>query len=156
MRTLALAVALLITTGCATTPPSDYQRGMALATPATLNVNSRWALVLLDGHGQVAGSLVVRLTDAPVKTCDTGAYRRVEVLSDHRVDKSLPLFEPAYLVEGSALRIVLTTGVCDDSYAIIGGVTEAGFSGIHMPEVMIAPKNSRYIVRHAYGVPISE
>jgi hypothetical protein len=57
-------------------------------------------------------------------------------------------------VEGVALRIDLSPGWCDDGYAIIGGVTEAGFKGIHMPEVLIVPSSKPTVLLRAFGVPI--
>jgi hypothetical protein len=156
LKALVLLVACMLVVGCATTQPSAYEKAAALPTPNTLFPNSRWAIVLLDEHGQVAGTIVVKLSDAPVKTCDSGEYRRAEVLADHRVDGGIPLYNPAYEVTGAALRIQLATGLCDGGYAIIGGVTESGFEGVHMPEVIIVPKSEQRAERRAFGVSIPE
>ena len=103
----------------------------------------------------MVGSIVVKLSDVPVKTCDSGDYRRAEILAEHRVDDAIPLYNPAYEVTGAALRIQLSTGLCDDGYAIIGGVTKGGFEGIHMSEVLIVRKSER-AVRRAFGVSIPD
>ena len=154
MKALVPLVALFLIAGCATTQPSAYEKAAALPTPKTLFPNSRWAIVLLDANGDIAGDMIVQLSSAPVKTCDSGNYRSVEVISERRSDSSIPLHNPAYEVEGAALRIDLSTGWCDDGYAIVGGVTEAGFEGIHMPEVLIVPRSKRTVLLRAFGVPI--
>lgn len=153
LRALFPVLILLATLGCATTQPSAFQKAAALPTPGTLAPNSRWAIVLLDEHGQMAGTIVVKLSDEPVKTCDSGNYRRVEVLADHRVDDGITLHDPAYEVTGAALLIQLSTGLCDNGYAIIGGVTGNGFEGVHMSETLIVRKSDR-AVRRAFGVSI--
>ena len=112
--------------------------------------------MLLDEHGQVAATIVVKLSDVPVKTCDSGNYRRAEILADHRVDDGIPLYNPAYEVTGAALRIQLSTGLCDDGYAIIGGVTERGFEGVHTPEVLIVRKSEQRAETRAFGVSIPD
>jgi hypothetical protein len=154
LKALAPLVALFFIAGCATTQPSAYEKAAALPTPDSLLPNSRWAIVLLDANGDIAADMVVQLSSAPVKTCDSGNYRSVEVISERRSDRSIPLENPAYDVEGAALRIQLSPGWCDDGYAIIGGVTAAGFEGIHMPEVLIVPRSKRTVLLHAFGVPL--
>jgi hypothetical protein len=144
----------MLVDGCATTQPSDYEKAATLPTPKTLFPNSRWAIVLLDANGDIAGDMVVQLSSAPVKTCNSINYRSVEVISERRSDSSIPLDNPAYEVEGAALRIDLSPGWCDDGYAIIGGVTEAGFKGVHMREALIVPRGKRTVLLRAFGVPI--
>jgi hypothetical protein len=156
MRALLSVLVLLLVTGCATTQPSAYQRAAGLVTPRSLTPGARWAFVLLDGKGQISAHLVVKLSDAPIKTCDSGNYRRVVVESDSRLGSNVPLHDPSYEVVGAAVRIQLSSGLCDDGYAIIGGVTETGFEGVHMAEVLIAPKRGRNLVMRAYGVPVPE
>jgi hypothetical protein len=153
MRALVCVLVLALAAGCATTQPSAYQKGAALPTPNSLSPNSRWAFVLLDWDGRVAANIVVRLSNIPAITCDGVGYRSAEVISEHRSD-GIPLYSPAYYVEGAALRIQLSTGLCDNGYAIIGSVTEAGFEGIHTPETLIAAKSERTAVLRAFGVPI--
>lgn len=152
-KALFPVVLILAALGCATTRPSAFQQAAALPTPDTLAPDSRWAFVLLDEHGQMAGTIVVKLSDVPVTTCGSGDYRRVEVLADHRVDNRITLHNPAYEVTGAALRIELSSGLCDDGYAIVGGVTGSSFEGVHMPEVLFVPKSQR-AVRRAFGVSI--
>jgi hypothetical protein len=155
LKAPAPLIALFLIAGCATTQPSAYEKAAALPTPDSLLPNSRWAIVLLDANGDLAADIVVQLSSAPVKTCDSGNYRSVEVISERRSDRSIPpLQNPAYDVEGAALRIELTSGWCDDGYAIIGRVTAAGFEGIHMPEVLIVPRSKRTILLRAFGVPL--
>jgi len=154
-RALFPVLILLAASGCATTQLSVYQTAATLPTPATLAPNSRWAIVLLDEHGQLAGTLVFKLSDVPAKTCVSGNWLRAEVLADHRVDHSISLNDPAYEVTGAALHIELTTGLCDDDYGIIGGVTASGFEGVHMPEVPFVRKSKR-AVRRAFGVSIPD
>jgi hypothetical protein len=156
MRALLSVVMFLLVASCATTQPSAYQRAQGLATPHALTPGARWALVLLDGNGQIAASLVIKLSDVPILTCDSGNYRRVEVESESRLDGNVPLHDPAYEVVGAAVRIQLSSGWCDDGYAIIGGVTESGFEGVHMAEVLIAPTRDRNLVKRAYGVRLPE
>jgi hypothetical protein len=155
LKALVPLIAVFLIAGCATTQPSAYEKAAALPTPDTLLPNSRWAIVLLDANGDIAGDMVVQLSSVPVKTCDSGNYRSVDVISERRSENSIPLSNPAYEVEGAALRIELTTGWCDDGYAIVGGVTKVGgFEGIHMPEVLISPRSKRIMLLRAFGVPI--
>jgi hypothetical protein len=126
-----------------------------MPTPHNLKAGSRWSFVLLNGEGQITATFVAQLSDvAAMETCENGNYRRLEIVSERRSGNSVPLRDPAYEVTGAALRIQLSTGLCDDGYAIIGRVTEAGFEGIHMPEVLIAPKGTHDVVQRAYGVPL--
>jgi len=155
LRGLLPALILLATLGCASVQPSAYQKAAARPTPSTLTPNSRWAVVLLDESGQVAATLVLKLSDVPVKTCDSGNYHRAEVVAEHRLTDGITLHDPAYEVTGSAIRIQLSTGMCDDGYAVVAGVTGSSFDGVHMPEVLFVRKSHRG-VRRAFGVWIPD
>jgi hypothetical protein len=126
-----------------------------LPTPKTLAPNTTWALALLDAGGKIEKSLIVRLTDIPVKTECDGDQRRIDIISDHGTDDSPKIYKPTYVVEGAALRISLST-FCDDGYALIGGVTRGGFEGYHTPETMIVGKGQAQKGGRVYGVPLAD
>lgn len=152
MKVLALVAMLTLSSGCATRQLSLYEVAAANPTPQTLAVNSKWAITLLDVYGHIEKSLVIRLTDRPAQICESGDYRQLEVISEQGTSGGPRLGNPAYEVKGAALSIQLSTLLCDSGYAVIGGVTSNGFEGIHMEEVLIAPKNVP--IGRAYGVPV--
>jgi hypothetical protein len=155
MKALVL-VAGLSMAACVSAPPSAFQTASTLATPESLSVNARWALTLLDGEGRIAGTIVMKLLETPIETCDGDGYRRVEILSQRLVDTSIRIHNPAYDVSGAALRVQLSTGLCDNGYAIVGGVADAGFEGIHMEEVLLSSAKPRSSSWRAYGVPLPD
>ena len=111
---------------------------------------------MLGSDGHIVKTLVVKLTDRPATTCDAGDYRQLEVISELG-DSGIPkLISPAYEVNGAALRIQLRTAMCDNVYAVIGGVTDTGFDGVHVEEVLVAPRDSSTAVLRAYGVPLPD
>ena len=154
MKLLRFTLVLLLLTGCASNQPSPSQLASSLPTPASLKPGSLWSFVLLNGDGRIAATLVVRLSDESINTCESGDFRRVEVLSKSLTDAAITLNDAAYEVVGAALRIQLSTGLCDNGYAIIGGVKGGGFEGTHMEEVLVAPRATRDVVQRAYGVPL--
>jgi hypothetical protein len=108
---------------------------------------------LLDPEGHVWKSFVVKLTDIPAKTCDSEDDREVAVVSES-IGSGPLLTNPAYHVSGAALRLQLMGAACDAGYAVIGGVTESGFEGVHHAEVLFAPRHST--AGRAYGVPVAD
>lgn len=154
MKPFRFAFVLLLLTGCASNQPSTPQLASSLPTPASLKPGSLWSFVLLDGDGGIAATLVVRLSDEPVNTCESGGYRRVEILSKSKTSAAILVNDPAYQVMGAALRIQLSTGLCDNGYAIIGEVRGGGFEGTHMQEVLVAPRATHDLVQRVYGVPL--
>lgn len=155
MKALAPIFALSLA-ACVSAPPSAFQLAATLPTPNSLTANSRWAITLLDADGGIAGTMVIRLLNSPVDTCDGDDYRRVEIISEHLVDPTIRVHNPAYEVSGAALRVQLSSGLCDNGYAIVGGVANASFEGIHMEEVLVSSVRRRSAVLRAYGVPIPD
>ena len=153
MKTLAIVILLTFLDGCATVQLSAYQKASTAATPPTLRPGQKWAIVLLDGEGHVWKTLVVRLTNIPIRTCDSDNDRQLDVISES-VGKGPLLNSPVYEVSGAAMRMQLSSTACDGGYGVIGGVSDSGFEGVHMPEVLFAPKHSTS--GRAYGLPIPD
>ena len=154
MNPLRFAVLLLLLTGCASNQPSPPPLASSLPTPASLKPGALWSFVLLNGDGGIAATLVVRLSDESINTCESGDYRRVEILSKSETSAAILENDAAYQVTGAALRMQLSTGLCDNGYAIIGEVRGGGFEGTHMEEVLVASRATRDLAQRVYGVPL--
>ena len=154
MNPLRFAVLLLLLTGCASNQPSPPPLASSLPTPSSLKPGALWSFVLLNGDGGIAATLVVRLSDESINTCESGDYRRLEILSKSKTSAAILENDAAYQVMGAALRIQLSTGLCDNGYAIIGEVRGGGFEGTHMEEVLVASRATRHLVQRVYGVPL--
>jgi hypothetical protein len=153
MRAIAIIVLAFHSIGCAVHQPSAYQIASAAPTPLTLRPGQKWAITLLDGEGHIWKSVVVRLTDIPVKTCDSDDDRKLELISES-LGTGPALHEPTYHVTGSAMRIQLASAACDAGYSLVGGVTDNGYEGVHMADVLFAPKHSAS--GRVYGLPIPD
>jgi len=104
-----------------------YQHLSEQQSPATWVTGSRWTFIASDKKGAIAGSIVFRVTDEPVKVCIAGNWKKLEIVGN----SSLPAHAPAYLLGGRTLEVLLSSDLCDSYDEFSGDLSDKGFTGTH-------------------------
>ena len=96
---------------------------IAITFTLPVSASERWTF-----HETVSGKqtrvLTLSLTQEPAKTCISGDWKKIRVISD----PSHYTNSPAYTVRGNSVEILLKGDMCDsyNSYVFDHGLTEAG------------------------------
>ena len=103
---------------------------MLFAACSSLTANSRVTVSFaeVDGAGQDVRKLKFLLTDKPTWACTAGDWKKAKAIedSDHYTK------EPAYILEGGKLDVLLITGTCDSYNSYIGSLSGNIFIGEHV------------------------
>jgi len=131
----ALTIVLLTQMSCASVreaasikPRSFEENGVLMSepTPSAWAIGSTWNFVQYAEDGTVALDVTFRVTDRPVRTCNSGDWRALEITKGHVGNGTVPL-QHAYNVSGRLLTLDLT-GACDLGY-LQGALDQEKFDG---------------------------
>ena len=136
LQIVLISSACLALVSCVSHEPSsayaparpDYDAFAARPTSPDWRPGSVWTFVTRDSGGKAA-AVTFRVTDTVVGTCNSGVWRKLELL-----DGLLPLDwgappRPAWIVDGSFLLLDLYSMPCDYDDHIRGGLHGDRFDG---------------------------
>ena len=135
LRVILIGAALLIGSGCASTP-SRYEGLSGAPTPEVWRRPGAWQFHFVDVDRNWLGAIVLNFLDEPTETCSSGDWKYAEVLSstDESVGLSLPVeiiggLHVAYQIHGALLQMDLNGNVCDSNNLVLGQLLETGAVG---------------------------
>ncbi len=102
-----------------------YERLAAERTPSIWQAGSTWELEVYDSKDQVATSISFKITDEPADTCMSGDWKKLLTLRENKPTTR----NPAYMLAGRNLSILLSTGLCDAYDELQGELDARGFEG---------------------------
>jgi hypothetical protein len=105
-----------------------YQQLAAEPTPASWHPGAVWDFVVYDGRGKVEKQLRFQVTGDSASTCLSGEWKRLVPVGGAASATS----DPAYLLEGRNLLILLSTGLCDGYDELKGELSGLSFEGRHV------------------------
>ena len=132
---VAATIVLLTQMGCASVresssirPRSFEENGLLMSepTPSAWAIGSTWNFVQYAEDGAVVLEVAFRVTDRPVRTCNSGDWRALEITKGRVGNGTVPL-QHAYNVSGRLLTLDLT-GACDLGH-IQGALDQGTFDG---------------------------
>ena len=129
MRIIVLITLIASLSSCSTTEPSQYQVWASEQTPNYWSVGSPWAFTAIREDGQIERSMTIKFTDTVTETCESGDWKRIEIIDQSPPRSPEFIGEAAYLLNGRALLINLTANICDNYTEYRGELTGNGFVG---------------------------
>ena len=105
-----------------------YRQLSAEPTPSSWHADAIWDFVIYDSGGKIENEVSFKVTADPAATCLGGDWRKLVVLRETSPMTS----DPAYLLEGRNLLVLLSTDLCDGYDELKGELSAASFSGQHI------------------------
>ena len=106
--------------------PTAGAKNAAVSEPVPAQVTGRWQFRVAGKD--VAREPIVALTNEPAKTCLSGEWFKVVVLSPG----GLAFSQPAYTYSNGRLELLLSSELCDAYTSLVGSVSGGRFSGTHV------------------------
>ena len=163
MRPSCLAFSVLILLGACqsstkplvSTPPWNVLA--STPTPELFSLGQPWSFVETN-NGRIVRSFTIVFTDQPAPTCIGGQWlsAKVEPRPSVHIGKTAAFSlrdgapQPAYLLEGSALWINLSSGICDWGDDFVGQLTADGFVGYAREQGLLHYEQKGIV----YGTPV--
>jgi len=104
-----------------------YQKLASETPPYSWRSGAEWEFAVAGKDGATADAFVVRVTETPQDACLSGDWRKLEIVSGN----AGKLRNPAYMIHGRNLHILLSTALCDAYPMYEGELSDNGFTGTH-------------------------
>lgn len=137
MRAAVLMVWAFLLTACTTSgltanqvklfkaQNKTYEALAAQPTPSSWHPGATWGFRIGDEKLGTSSTTSLQVTDEPAKTCMSGEWKSLHVVKE----SAAVMHEPAYLIEGRNLRILVWNLGCDRYDMLTGTIDDVGFVG---------------------------
>ena len=145
IRALISIGVTIFLSGCMTTAEREYEKYVkeynyliSQPIPEIWEIGANWQFILIDEKEKIVESTVLEFTSETAKTCTSGDWKKVKVISQNPMLEQHVDFikEPAYQLNGSYFILDFNANLCDAGNELRGSISEQGISGtrqtVHM------------------------